>query len=193
MLLLCVLLQCFPCFSQEIFCFLGWDGKTSIILLDKERFSEVNVDKKHEFVQLSEIVWLHYCSCYAMTERQCGCHSVADCVCVCVWCWQVADDYCGLDVLSSQMDVKTSNFRRVPALPIYGCAQPCSQVSTSYLHCASSIVVYLVQWRRMWKYITSILHWKMYDSFTLKQTSQRSDRLNNVVFSGHLKTNNDVM
>jgi len=26
------------------------------------------------------------------------------------------------------MDVKTSNFRRVPALPIYGCAQPSSQV-----------------------------------------------------------------
>ena len=40
----------------------------------------------------------------------------------------MADDYCGLDVLSSQMDVKTSNFRRVPALPIYGCAQPSSQV-----------------------------------------------------------------
>ena len=40
----------------------------------------------------------------------------------------MADDYCGLDVLSSQMDVKTSNFRRVPALPIYGCAQPTSQV-----------------------------------------------------------------
>ena len=45
---------------------------------------------------------------------------------------QVADDYVGLDVLSSQMDVKTSNFRRVPALPIYGCAQPSSQVSTEY-------------------------------------------------------------
>jgi len=43
-------------------------------------------------------------------------------------CVQVADDYIGLDVLSSQMDVKTSNFRRVPALPIYGCAQPSYQV-----------------------------------------------------------------
>ncbi|ELU18315.1 hypothetical protein CAPTEDRAFT_211077, partial [Capitella teleta] len=36
----------------------------------------------------------------------------------------VADDYLGLDVLSSQMDVKTSNFRRVPGLPVYGMAQP---------------------------------------------------------------------
>jgi len=43
----------------------------------------------------------------------------------------VADDHIGLDVLSSQMDVKTSNFRRVPALPIYGCAQPSSRVSQS--------------------------------------------------------------
>ena len=41
---------------------------------------------------------------------------------------QVADEYIGLDVLSSQMDVKTSNFRRVPALQIYGCAQPSRQV-----------------------------------------------------------------
>ncbi|CAH1794464.1 unnamed protein product [Owenia fusiformis] len=36
----------------------------------------------------------------------------------------VADDYWGLDVLSSQMDVKVSNFRRIPSLPVYGSAQP---------------------------------------------------------------------
>ncbi|GFR60006.1 paladin-like [Elysia marginata] len=36
----------------------------------------------------------------------------------------VGDDYIGLDVLSSQMDVKVSNFRRLMGLPIYGMAQP---------------------------------------------------------------------
>lgn len=41
---------------------------------------------------------------------------------------QVADDYLGLDVLSSHMDVKTSNFRRVPGLPVYGMAQPSREV-----------------------------------------------------------------
>jgi len=51
-----------------------------------------------------------------------------------VCCAQVADDYIGLDVLSSQMDVKTSNFRRVPALPIYGCAQPSSKVMSQRIH-----------------------------------------------------------
>ncbi|CAL1539551.1 unnamed protein product [Lymnaea stagnalis] len=36
----------------------------------------------------------------------------------------VYDEYIGLDVLSSQMDVKVSNFRRLMGLPIYGMAQP---------------------------------------------------------------------
>ncbi|XP_055877580.1 paladin-like isoform X2 [Biomphalaria glabrata] len=36
----------------------------------------------------------------------------------------VYDDYIGLDVLSSQMDIKVSNFRRLMGLPIYGMAQP---------------------------------------------------------------------
>ncbi|RUS88534.1 hypothetical protein EGW08_003710 [Elysia chlorotica] len=36
----------------------------------------------------------------------------------------VSDDYIGLDVLSSQMDVKVSNFRRLMGLPVYGMAQP---------------------------------------------------------------------
>ena len=40
----------------------------------------------------------------------------------------MADDYIGLDVLSSQMDVKVSNFRRVPGMPIYGMAQPSREV-----------------------------------------------------------------
>ncbi|XP_033644456.1 paladin-like [Asterias rubens] len=35
----------------------------------------------------------------------------------------VADEYLGLDVLSSQRDVKASNFRRVPGLPVFGMAQ----------------------------------------------------------------------
>ena len=42
--------------------------------------------------------------------------------------FQVADDYIGLDVLSSQMDVKVSNFRRVPGIPVYGMAQPSREV-----------------------------------------------------------------
>jgi len=61
-------------------------------------------------------------------------------MCDAVLC-QVADDYIGLDVLSSQMDVKTSNFRRVPALPIYGCAQPSSKVSrarTVLMYCTDT-------------------------------------------------------
>ncbi|XP_012936658.1 paladin [Aplysia californica] len=36
----------------------------------------------------------------------------------------VADDYIGLDVLSSHMDVKVSNFRRLMGLPVFGMAQP---------------------------------------------------------------------
>ncbi|XP_071498608.1 paladin-like [Diadema antillarum] len=39
----------------------------------------------------------------------------------------VADDYVGLDVLSSQRDVGVSNFRKVPGLPVYGMAQPNSK------------------------------------------------------------------
>ncbi len=41
---------------------------------------------------------------------------------------QVADDYIGLDLLSSQMDVKTSNFRGIQGLPVYGMAQPSREV-----------------------------------------------------------------
>ncbi|XP_022101422.1 paladin-like [Acanthaster planci] len=36
----------------------------------------------------------------------------------------VADEYLGLDVLSSHREVKVSNFRRVPGLPVFGMAQP---------------------------------------------------------------------
>ncbi|KAK3090769.1 hypothetical protein FSP39_014489 [Pinctada imbricata] len=36
----------------------------------------------------------------------------------------VADDYISLDVLSSQMDVRVSNFRRIKGFHIYGMAQP---------------------------------------------------------------------
>ena len=55
-------------------------------------------------------------------------------VCVCFVLFQVADDYIGLDVLSSQMDVKTSNFRGIQGLPIYGMAQPSREVWMAYFH-----------------------------------------------------------
>ena len=41
---------------------------------------------------------------------------------------QVADEHIYMDELSSQMDVKVSNFRRVPGLPVYGMAQPNTEV-----------------------------------------------------------------
>lgn len=45
---------------------------------------------------------------------------------------QVADNYIGLDVLSSRMDVKVANFRRLMGLPVYGMAQPARDVSASF-------------------------------------------------------------
>ncbi|XP_038060008.1 paladin-like [Patiria miniata] len=39
----------------------------------------------------------------------------------------VADEYLGLDVLSSHREVKVANFRRVPGLPVFGMAQPCRE------------------------------------------------------------------
>ncbi len=42
---------------------------------------------------------------------------------------KVADDYIGLDVLSSQSDVRVANFRKLLALPIYGMAQASRDVS----------------------------------------------------------------
>jgi len=44
---------------------------------------------------------------------------------------QVADNFVGLDVLSTFSDVKTNNFRRFPSLPVYGMAQPSREVSQS--------------------------------------------------------------
>ena len=41
----------------------------------------------------------------------------------------MADSYIGLDVLSSKMDVKVANFRRLMGLPVYGMAQPARDVS----------------------------------------------------------------
>ena len=41
---------------------------------------------------------------------------------------QVADDFIGLDVLSSFPDVKVANFRKVPGINVYGMAQPCREV-----------------------------------------------------------------
>lgn len=44
---------------------------------------------------------------------------------------QVADNYIGLDILSTQMDVKVSNFRKIniKGFNIYGMAQPGRDVS----------------------------------------------------------------
>ncbi|XP_070544590.1 paladin-like [Ptychodera flava] len=39
----------------------------------------------------------------------------------------VADDFIGLDVLSSFREVKVANFRKVPGLNVYGMAQPCRE------------------------------------------------------------------
>ncbi|XP_031574791.1 paladin-like isoform X3 [Actinia tenebrosa] len=36
----------------------------------------------------------------------------------------VADEYLGIDVLSTQREVQVSNFRKVPGLPVYGMSQP---------------------------------------------------------------------
>uniref|UniRef100_A0ABM0LZR8 Paladin-like n=1 Tax=Saccoglossus kowalevskii TaxID=10224 RepID=A0ABM0LZR8_SACKO len=41
--------------------------------------------------------------------------------------YMVADDYIGLDVLSSTREVKVSNFRKCPGLNVYGMAQPCRE------------------------------------------------------------------
>ncbi|XP_025089894.1 paladin-like [Pomacea canaliculata] len=63
----------------------------------------------------------------------------------------VADNYIGLDVLSSRMDVKVANFRRLMGLPVYGMAQPArdglSRVVNFLLHkkqgCSQVVIVNL--------------------------------------------------
>lgn len=41
---------------------------------------------------------------------------------------QVADEYLAPDVLSTVKEMKAVNFRRVPKMPVYGMAQPTSEV-----------------------------------------------------------------
>lgn len=48
-------------------------------------------------------------------------------VCVCA---QVADECLAPDVLSTVKEMKAINFRRVPKMPVYGMAQPTSEVGT---------------------------------------------------------------
>lgn len=43
-------------------------------------------------------------------------------------CVQVADEYLAPDVLSTVKEMKAVNFRRVPKMPVYGVAQPTSEV-----------------------------------------------------------------
>lgn len=42
--------------------------------------------------------------------------------------YQVADEYLAPDVLSTVKEMKAVNFRRVPKMPVYGVAQPTSEV-----------------------------------------------------------------
>lgn len=41
---------------------------------------------------------------------------------------QVSDEYLAPDVLSTVKEMKAVNFRRVPKMPVYGMAQPTSEV-----------------------------------------------------------------
>lgn len=43
---------------------------------------------------------------------------------------QVADECLAPDVLSTVKEMKAINFRRVPKMPVYGMAQPTSEVDT---------------------------------------------------------------
>lgn len=45
-------------------------------------------------------------------------------------CLQVADECLAPDVLSTVKEMKAINFRRVPKMPVYGMAQPTSEVDT---------------------------------------------------------------
>jgi len=51
---------------------------------------------------------------------------------------QVADEWLAPDVLGTVKEMKAVNFRRVPKMPVYGMAQPTSEVqhihSEAFLH-----------------------------------------------------------
>lgn len=52
-----------------------------------------------------------------------------------VWlrvCSQVADECLAPDVLSTVKEMKAVNFRRVPKMPVYGMAQPTSEVRPDF-------------------------------------------------------------
>ena len=44
---------------------------------------------------------------------------------------QVSDNYVGLDLLGTQMDLRVANFRKIniKTIPVYGMAQPTNDVS----------------------------------------------------------------
>lgn len=46
---------------------------------------------------------------------------------------QVADEYLAPDVLSTVKEMKAVNFRRVPKMPVYGVAQPTSEVEHAHI------------------------------------------------------------
>lgn len=48
---------------------------------------------------------------------------------------QVADECLAPDVLSTVKEMKAVNFRRVPKMPVYGVAQPTSEVQHIPSHC----------------------------------------------------------
>lgn len=47
---------------------------------------------------------------------------------------QVADECLAPDVLSTMKEMKAVNFRRVPKMPVYGMAQPTSEVQQIQSH-----------------------------------------------------------
>lgn len=46
---------------------------------------------------------------------------------------QVADECLAPDVLSTMKEMKAVNFRRVPKMPVYGMAQPTSEVQQIHI------------------------------------------------------------
>lgn len=62
---------------------------------------------------------------------------LSHCITACV-CAQVADECLAPDVLSTVKEMKAINFRRVPKMPVYGMAQPTSEVD-NLLECLKSL------------------------------------------------------
>lgn len=61
---------------------------------------------------------------------------------------QVADEYLAPDVLGTVKEMKAVNFRRVPKMPVYGMAQPTSEVQ--HLLIPSLTTITYTHTERMW-------------------------------------------